>query len=51
MTTRRELEHRRRELQAALMARIANRAFTRRTTGIDGLAKRLVAKQAPPSPG
>jgi hypothetical protein len=33
----------------ALIDRLANRVFTRRTTGLDGLAKRLIAKQAPPS--
>jgi rRNA maturation protein Rpf1 len=48
MTTRREPGHRRRELMPSLTDRLANRVFTRRTTGLDGLAKRLIAKQAPP---
>jgi hypothetical protein len=47
MTARRELDQRRREVQAALLGRLANRAFTRRTDGVDGIAKRLVAKQVP----
>ena len=49
MTMRRELGQRRREVQAALVARIANRAFTRKVGGLDGLAKRLLASQAPPT--
>ncbi|UDY35148.1 hypothetical protein [Dermatobacter hominis] len=47
MTSRSELDHRRREAQAALLGRVAGRALTRRTTGLDGLAKKLVAGRAP----
>ncbi len=48
MTTRRELDQRRREAQVALLGRVAARSFSRRTTGVDGLVKKLVAGQAPP---
>lgn len=48
MTQRRERDQRRRERRAALMGRMAGRALSRRTTGLDGLAKRLVARQVPP---
>jgi hypothetical protein len=42
MTKRTEMTHRVAEAKAKLMTTIANRAFTRKTTGLDGLAKRLV---------
>ncbi len=45
MTKRTELEHRRRELQAAVFARIANRALSRRTSGFDRVAKGLLTRQ------
>lgn len=45
MTKRTELEHRRRELQAAVFARIANRALSRRTSGLDRVAKGLLTRQ------
>jgi hypothetical protein len=32
----------------AVLGRVAPRAFSRRTTGLDGLAKKLMAKQAGP---
>ena len=48
MTMRRNLANWRRELQAAIFGRLANRVFTRSTSGIDGLAKRLIASRLPP---
>ena len=45
MTKRSEFEHRKRELQAATFAKVANKALSRRTTGIDKVAKRVIAKQ------
>lgn len=42
MTKRTELTHRVAETKAKLMTNVANRAFTRKKTGLDGLAKRLV---------
>ena len=35
-----------RELKESLMARLAQRAMTTRTTGLDGLAKRMLEKAA-----
>ena len=46
MTQRSELAHRRAELRARLLTALANRAFTHKTTGLDGLAKRMMAKAA-----
>jgi hypothetical protein len=45
---RRELDNRRRELQAAVINWLANHAFTRRTKGVDGIAKRLLSSQVSP---
>ena len=45
MTKRSELEHRTRELQAAAFAKVANRALSRKTTGLDRVAKRVITKQ------
>jgi hypothetical protein len=45
MTKRSEFEHRKRELQAATFAKVANKALSRKTTGIDEVAKRVIAKQ------
>ena len=45
MTKRSEFEHRKRELQAATFAKVANKALSRKTTGIDKVAKRVIAKQ------
>lgn len=47
MTSRSELDHLRREAQVTLMGRVAGRTFTRRTTGLDGLVKKLIAGRAP----
>ena len=48
MTARSEISNRRREVQASLAGRLANRVFTRKTSGFDGLVRRLILKQAPP---
>ncbi len=45
MTTRSEFEHRKRELQAAVFATVANKALSRKTTGTDKVAKRVIAKR------
>lgn len=52
MTRRSEIDHRLAELKARLMTALANRAFTHRTAGLDGLAKRVLARAAerPASP-
>ena len=47
MTRRSELAHRKAEAQAKLMANVANKAFSKKETGLDRLAKGLVARQAP----
>jgi hypothetical protein len=48
MAARSSFAQRRREVQMGLMARMAPRAFTRKTTGLDGIVKKLMAKQAGP---
>lgn len=45
MTTRSERTHRVKELTGRVFASVANKGFTRRTTGIDGIAKKLLARQ------
>ncbi len=45
MTQRSEFEHRKLELRAAAFAKVANRALSRKTTGLDKVAKRMLAKQ------
>ena len=45
MTKRSEFEHRKRELQAATFARVANKALSRKNRGIDKVAKRLITKR------
>ncbi|MEE2892666.1 MAG: hypothetical protein VX766_11060 [Pseudomonadota bacterium] len=50
MTQRTEMQHRVAELKARLMTHIANRAFNSNTTGLDGLAKRMLANTAKPRP-
>ncbi len=47
MTRRSELAHRKAEAQAKLMANVANKAFSKKETGLDKLAKNLIARQAP----
>ena len=44
------MQHRVAELKARLMTHIANRAFNSNTTGLDGLAKRMLANTARPRP-
>lgn len=50
MTKRSELQHRKAEAQAKLMANVANKAFSKKETGLDRLAKTMVAKTAPEVP-
>ncbi len=45
MTTRNERDQWLRELKAALMTRVARRALTTRTTGLDGFAKSMLVRQ------
>ncbi len=44
MTTRNERDQRLREWKQTLLARLAGRAMTTRTTGLDGLAKNLLGR-------
>ncbi len=44
------MQHRVAELKARLMTHVANRAFNSTTTGLDGLAKRMLANTAKPRP-
>lgn len=46
MAARSERNHRLLELKTGLMARLAPRVLSRKTTGLDGLAKKLAAKGA-----
>ena len=48
MTRRTEVRHRMAELKARFMTHVANRAFNSKTTGLDGLAKRMLAGAAKP---
>jgi hypothetical protein len=48
MTKRTELQHRRAEARARAMARMLDRALSRRTTGLDGLAKKAVGTKLGP---
>lgn len=45
MTSRSNRDHMRAELQARLMARVANRAFSRKESGLDGMAKTMLNKR------
>jgi len=45
MTQRSALRHRLLELKARVMARVANRLFTFKQTGLDGYIKRLMSRQ------
>ena len=45
MTQRSEFEHRKLELRATTFAKVANKALSRKTTGLDKVAKRMLAKQ------
>ena len=44
MTQRSALRHRLLELKARVMARVANRLFTFKHTGLDGYIKRLMGR-------
>lgn len=46
MTTRNERDQWMRELKASLMTRLARRALSTRTNGLDGFAKSLLERQA-----
>jgi hypothetical protein len=50
VTQRTEAEHRRAERRARLMASLLNRSLTRRKRGLDGIAKKVVARVAPAEP-
>lgn len=50
MTQRTELQHRVAEMKARFMTNVANRAFNSKTTGLDGLAKRMLANTSKPKP-
>ena len=47
MTKRSELAHRRAEARQKLMAAMANRAFTTKQSGLDGVTKTKIARRAP----
>ena len=51
MAVRSEFDNRRREARVSLFGRLAGRLFSRKTTGLDGLVKRQLAKLAPPVEG
>lgn len=46
MTDRTPMEQRRKELGGKVFGFLANKGLSRRTTGLDGVAKKLIAKQA-----
>lgn len=48
MAARSEFSHRLRELRLALMGRLVPKVLSRKTDGLDGLAKKLAAKASPP---
>ena len=50
MAARSELSHRALELKTAIMGRPAPKILSRKTSGVDGLAKKLAAKGAPTEP-
>ena len=50
MAARSELAHRLREFKLALMGRLAPKVLSRKTDGLDGLAKKLAAKATPAAP-
>ena len=54
MTTRSERDQFLRELKASMMTRVAQKAMTTRTTGLDGLAKKMLDRaggdEAEPDP-
>lgn len=46
MTARSELAHRRKELGATVFGLLANRGLSKKTTGLDGAAKSIIARMA-----
>lgn len=46
MTDRTPMEQRKRELSGKVFGRLANRSLSKKTTGTDGVAEELIAKQA-----
>jgi len=46
MTTRKELDHRKKELSNQAFGLLANKGLSKKTTGVDKFAKRLIAKKA-----
>ncbi|TDT18221.1 hypothetical protein BDK89_3839 [Ilumatobacter fluminis] len=46
MTTRSNLDHMRKELGASVFGFLANKGLSRKTKGVDGLAKSMIARQA-----
>ncbi len=45
MTKRRRLTHRRKEISAAVFSFVANKALSKKTTGLDRAAKSMIARQ------
>ena len=50
MAARSELGHRLLELKTSLMGKVVPRVLSRKANGVDGLAKKLVAKTPPAAP-
>jgi hypothetical protein len=50
VTSRTEAQHRRAERKARVMSQLLNRSLTRRERGLDGIAKKVVARVAPSEP-
>ena len=50
MATRSELGHRLLEWKTAIIGRLAPKILSRKTNGVDGLAKRLIAKTPQAAP-
>lgn len=47
MVARSEFSHRLRELKLTLMGRLVPKVLSRKTSGLDGLAKKLAARTVP----
>ncbi|MEM8620564.1 MAG: hypothetical protein AAGF73_12670 [Actinomycetota bacterium] len=50
MAARSELSHRLLEVKTSVMGKLVPRVLSRKSTGVDGLAKKLVAKSPPAAP-
>lgn len=50
MAARSELNHRLLELKTSMTGRLAPKILSRKTSGVDGLAKKLIAKTPPAAP-